>query len=105
MDKKALRMIEHKIEFEAPATADEMTLARVWSELLNVEYDRIGRDTSFFELGGDSISAIQLIARAKQSGIHNLTTSTIFKKPTLRQLAATDHGSSSAVVLREIVVR
>jgi acyl carrier protein len=98
-------MIEHIVEFEAPATDDEITLARVWSELLNVEYERIGRDTSFFELGGDSISAIQLIALAKKNGILNLTTNLIFKRPTLRQLAAADRNATGAVVLREIVVR
>ncbi len=53
--------------FVAPRTPVEKRLTEIWREVLAV--DRIGIHDSFFELGGDSISSIQVIARAKHAGI------------------------------------
>ncbi len=71
----------------------ELKLAQVWSRILNQEFQKIMRNTSFFELGGDSISAIQLVNAAKELGLH-LTTASIFTNPTIRlmTLAAEQHS-------------
>ena len=81
-----MALIETKVIFELPETEKEIKLAQIWSELLNIDENKIGRQTSFFELGGDSISSIQLVARCKSIGIH-LTTVLIFRKSTLSQMA------------------
>ncbi|MGG6548159.1 UNVERIFIED_CONTAM: phosphopantetheine-binding protein, partial [Prevotella sp. 15_C9] len=45
-------------DYEAPVGDTEITLAALWSELLNVE--RVGRHDNFFELGGHSLLAVSL---------------------------------------------
>ncbi|KAI8896871.1 hypothetical protein BC833DRAFT_650045 [Globomyces pollinis-pini] len=49
--------------------------------------DTVRKYTSFFALGGDSISAIQLMTRSKIIGLE-LSPSLIFKKSTLAQMAS-----------------
>lgn len=45
---------------EAPATATEQRVVRLWSDLLKIPVERIGRGSRFVELGGTSLSAIRL---------------------------------------------
>jgi hypothetical protein len=71
---------------EAPETEMERQLAQIWSDLLNVDLSRIGRHTSFFELGGDSISVIQLISRCKEKGL-KMTSNRVFKLQLLSRVA------------------
>jgi amino acid adenylation domain-containing protein/non-ribosomal peptide synthase protein (TIGR01720 family) len=70
---------------DIPRTEAERILASIWSELLKVE--RIGRHDNFFHLGGDSILSIQVVARARQSGLL-LTPRQIFEHPTIAALAS-----------------
>ena len=69
----------------APRTEIETTLCRVWSGLLNL--DKVGIEDDFFELGGDSILSIQMIARADQAGIR-ITAQQFLKHSTIRALAS-----------------
>jgi acyl carrier protein len=48
-------------------TTQEETLASLFRDVLRLE--RVGIDDSFFELGGDSIRAIQLVGRARDAGL------------------------------------
>ncbi|CAK4673711.1 unnamed protein product, partial [Aphanomyces euteiches] len=61
-DKKALEAMDIVIEVDIPETEEEKQMAQVWAKVLNVRVDEIGRNTSFIELGGDSISAIKVVA-------------------------------------------
>ena len=70
--------------FVAPQTAVEKTLAKLWQQVLKV--DRIGIHDNFYELGGDSIMAIQIAARISETGF-NLSPNQIFQHPTLAQLS------------------
>ncbi|WP_225888940.1 non-ribosomal peptide synthase/polyketide synthase [Myxococcus xanthus] len=67
-----------------PRNALELELAQIWAGVLGVE--RVGAEDRFFELGGDSILALQVIARARQVGIH-LTARQLFQHPTVAGLA------------------
>ncbi len=49
--------------------------------------DEIGRYDDFFELGGDSILAVQLAARARDTGLA-LTARMVFEHPAIHELAA-----------------
>ncbi|MGW2374840.1 amino acid adenylation domain-containing protein [Kitasatospora sp. NPDC001683] len=50
-----------------PVTEYERVLCRLFAEVLGLE--RVGADDSFFALGGDSITAMQLVARARRAGL------------------------------------
>ncbi|MGY4100675.1 amino acid adenylation domain-containing protein [Nocardia sp. R16R-3T] len=71
-------------EFRAAQTPVEEAIAEVFAELLGVE--RIGRDDSFFALGGDSILSIQLVSRAKARGVV-FTAAAVFEHRTVAALA------------------
>jgi mycobactin peptide synthetase MbtF len=50
-----------------PATAAEEVLCGLFAEILGVE--RAGAEDSFFELGGDSIMSMLVVARARRAGL------------------------------------
>ncbi|MFG2231294.1 amino acid adenylation domain-containing protein [Streptomyces sp. NPDC048723] len=68
-----------------PATEAERILCRVFAEVLGLE--RVGVDDGFFELGGDSISSMQVAARARREGI-TITPRQVFEQRTPGRLAA-----------------
>ncbi|MBD0669788.1 non-ribosomal peptide synthetase, partial [Streptomyces sp. CBMA156] len=68
----------------APAGEREHTLVRLFAEVLGLP--RVGVTDSFFELGGDSIVAIQLVSRARRAGLR-LTPRAVFLAPTVEALA------------------
>ncbi|QKN67382.1 amino acid adenylation domain-containing protein [Streptomyces coelicolor] len=68
-----------------PSTEDERVLCGVFAEVLGLE--RVGVEDSFFELGGDSISSMQVAARARREGI-SLTPRLVFEHRTPARLAA-----------------
>ncbi|MDN3356790.1 type I polyketide synthase [Actinomadura sp. DC4] len=50
--------------YAEPATGLERTIAETWQAILGV--DRVGVDDSFFDLGGESLLAMQLVTRLRQ---------------------------------------
>ncbi|MBA2288158.1 MAG: amino acid adenylation domain-containing protein [Ktedonobacteraceae bacterium] len=75
-----------------PTTEYEKILAGIWAETLVVE--RVGVDTNFFELGGDSIKTLLIVARARQAGLL-FTPRQLFQHQTIRELAAILEGDAS----------
>ncbi|HED35570.1 MAG TPA: amino acid adenylation domain-containing protein, partial [Gammaproteobacteria bacterium] len=51
-------------EFVAPSGANEIMLASIWKEVLNV--DRVSIHDNFFEIGGHSLLSVQVITRVKE---------------------------------------
>ncbi|KAM3513561.1 hypothetical protein MY11210_002756 [Beauveria gryllotalpidicola] len=74
-------------EKQAPKTAAEQQIQSLWSSVLNISPDSIGRDDSFLRIGGDSISVMKLVEAARQQGVF-LTVADVFKGPRLSDLAA-----------------
>ncbi len=72
--------------FVAPGTAIEQQLAQAWRDLLHVE--RVGLDDPFFELGGNSLLALQLHRRLTAELGVTLALTDLFQYPTVRALAA-----------------
>ncbi|WP_020659967.1 non-ribosomal peptide synthetase [Amycolatopsis benzoatilytica] len=68
-----------------PATAREATLCRIFGELLGTT--GVGADDGFLDLGGDSISAIQLVTRAQSAGL-GFTLREVFRHGSPAGLAA-----------------
>jgi amino acid adenylation domain-containing protein/non-ribosomal peptide synthase protein (TIGR01720 family) len=71
--------------FEAPRSAHEQELAKIWQDVLGVA--QVGRQDNFFELGGDSIISIQVVSRARRAGL-SLQPRDLFQQQTLQALAA-----------------
>ncbi|MGB9306482.1 MAG: amino acid adenylation domain-containing protein, partial [Mycobacterium sp.] len=53
--------------YRPPAGAIEQVLAGIYAQVLGLE--RVGAEESFFDLGGDSILAMQVVARARAAGV------------------------------------
>jgi aryl carrier-like protein len=70
--------------YAEPRNAVEETLASIWGQILGVE--QVGINDNFFDLGGDSIQCMQIIAKARQAGLQ-FTTNQLFENPTIAELA------------------
>lgn len=73
-------------EYEAPVTEKEKQLCHLLEELLHRK--PVGAEDHFFELGGDSLTAIEYVAKAHVLGI-NLNLQNVFDFPTVRSLCKT----------------
>ncbi|MCA2285989.1 non-ribosomal peptide synthetase, partial [Mycobacterium avium] len=87
LDTRALPAPELRAEnrYRAPQNPTEESLADVYARLLGLE--RVGVDDSFFELGGDSLSAMRLITAVNAELDADLTVRALFEAPTVAQLA------------------
>ncbi|MEW7281314.1 amino acid adenylation domain-containing protein, partial [Aquimarina sp. 2201CG1-2-11] len=72
-------------EYVAPLTDRERILVEIWEDLLGVE--GIGVSNNFFELGGDSIKAIQMVSRSKNKDLH-FSVKDLFSYQTIRELSS-----------------
>ncbi|EHK39859.1 non-ribosomal peptide synthetase, partial [Trichoderma atroviride IMI 206040] len=56
-------------EKRAPETEVERRFQSIWASILNISAVSIGRDDHFLQIGGDSISAIHLVSKARAEGL------------------------------------
>ena len=86
--------------YSAPASPVEEILAGIYAEVLGLE--RVGVDDSFFDLGGDSLSAMRLVAAIETTLDAGLSVPTVFEAPSVRglseQLGRRANGPSFASV-------
>ncbi|WFA93998.1 plipastatin non-ribosomal peptide synthetase PpsC [Bacillus subtilis] len=73
-----------KQTYAPPRNDLEDQLALIWQEVLGIQ--RIGIEDSFFELGGDSIKALQVSARLGRYGL-SLQVSDLFRHPKIKDLS------------------
>lgn len=74
---------------EAPRTATETALAQLFLQVLNLAPDTaLSVDTDFFSLGGDSLSAVELLLLIQHRWRRDPGLGTLFATPTLGALAA-----------------
>ena len=71
--------------YEPPKGETEEALAKIWSEILDV--DRIGRNDDFFELGGHSLLAIRLVGMMRSRMNIDIGVRNLYAFPTLRELS------------------
>ena len=72
----------------------EAELAAIWREILGVS--DIGPDDSFFDVGGDSLSAVTVALKAEQAGLPADVLHRMFEGHSLRQIAAGISGDRPA---------
>jgi acyl-CoA synthetase (AMP-forming)/AMP-acid ligase II len=83
-------------QYVSPSTEAEKLLSRIWSEVLGVE--RVGVTDSFFSIGGDSLSAVRIVAAAREQGL-KISVTALLERPTIRSLLkATDPEFARASV-------
>jgi thioesterase domain-containing protein/acyl carrier protein len=86
LDTRALPAPEYTArEYRAPATPTEEILAGIYAEVLGLE--RVGVDDSFFDLGGDSILSMRVIAAINTSLDAHLPVRSLFQAPSVRSLS------------------
>jgi amino acid adenylation domain-containing protein len=81
-------------EYVPPRTPVEETVAAIWAEVLGVE--RVGIHEHFFDLGGHSLRAAQIVARLRSAFRVDLPMGALFDAPTVAELAALVDGAGGA---------
>ena len=83
--------VSSRLPHVPPKDGRESIVASLFAEVLGV--DRVGRLDNFFVLGGDSLRAAQVIARAGPRFGCALTTASLFRRPTVAEFAAEIDGA------------
>ena len=78
------------VEFVPPRTVDEVQLAQIWQEVLDVE--QVSVNDNFFALGGDSLTATQVLNRVRRVFAIELSLMKFFEAPTIAALALALRG-------------
>ena len=108
VDKTALPEPEgfEREEYQAPENSIEGKLAEIWSQIIGLE--KISRKDNFFSLGGNSLSAIQLMSSIHKEMNVELSLTQIFKTPTIvgladiiQNTAKTDFSEIEPTVVRD----
>ena len=83
-------------EYATPGTKTEQTLAKLWAQAFGI--DRVGRNDDFFELGGDSLLAVTLLANINSHFDVNLPPTSFMGANTIAALATLvdDEGQGGA---------
>ena len=79
-----LNVVDTMVEYIAPKTEKEVCLVQVMEEILGIE--KVGILDNFFDVGGDSLKAIELISKLEKQGYHT-EIKTIFAAETIKELA------------------
>ncbi|WP_167355059.1 non-ribosomal peptide synthetase [Nocardia africana] len=103
LDTRALPAPEYASSgYRAPTTPIEEILTAIYAHTLGL--DRVGVDDSFFDLGGDSLSAMRLIAAINTTLDTDLSVRTVFDTPTVARLASRIEGAGSSRLPRLVPV-
>ncbi|WP_336713368.1 non-ribosomal peptide synthetase [Arthrobacter sp. USHLN218] len=99
IDRKALGRIAQEAVPETAARMEELSateqrLAEAWASVLGLPQGRIGRQDSFFALGGTSLSAVKLAVRLKRA----VSIKDVMQTPVLADLAQLLDAASVAAV-------
>jgi aspartate racemase len=91
VDRKALpapeaREVERPEDFVAPRDNFELTMTRLWEQILNTRPISV-RD-NFFELGGHSLAAARLMGQVEKQFGKNLLLTDLLQAPTVEELVA-----------------
>ena len=74
-------------EYIAPSSEIEQKLAGIWSDVLKIDKNKVGIHDNFFHLGGNSLLAIQLVARIHAKLNCEISIKNLFDKPKLMDLS------------------
>jgi acyl transferase domain-containing protein len=92
-ERSHLQQSGQKVDRGTPKNAVEQSLAEIWREALGVAQVEVWDD--FFELGGNSLAAVQVIARVRKLLGVKLSMRDLFGSPTISRLAETIEAAST----------
>ncbi|MBN2442195.1 MAG: amino acid adenylation domain-containing protein [Spirochaetales bacterium] len=78
-------MNRSRLEYRAPVSETEKTIAEMWEEILSVE--KIGILDNFFDIGGHSLLAMRLVAKIQAEFGVEVSLQDFFKEPFIKTLA------------------
>ncbi|MEM1106299.1 MAG: amino acid adenylation domain-containing protein [Pseudomonadota bacterium] len=81
------------IDTTPPANDSEARLLGIWTSVL--EAQEFGVEANFYDLGGDSIAAIQIASQAREGGL-SVAAVDVFQHQTVRALAQASAGVSAS---------
>jgi thioesterase domain-containing protein/acyl carrier protein len=104
LDTRALPAPEYsdRDRYQAPNNPTEEILAGIYTQVLGIQ--QVGINDSFFDLGGDSISAMRLISATNASFDTNLAVRTVFEAPSVRTLSQRLGEQTSSVEVAPVEV-
>jgi acyl-CoA synthetase (AMP-forming)/AMP-acid ligase II/acyl carrier protein len=79
---------------EEPATPMEVTLAEIWKRELNIP--RVGRNDTFADLGGDSLSGARMLLEVEKELGRQLPIKALFRVSCIKEMAVMIETSPSA---------
>ncbi|KAH9162743.1 hypothetical protein LEN26_000811 [Aphanomyces euteiches] len=86
IDRRALAEFDVVVPLESLVSETEIRLATIWADVLCIDMAHIGRQTSFYSLGGDSLSMILVAKRCGENGLQ-VSTLQLAKEPILWRAA------------------
>jgi amino acid adenylation domain-containing protein len=84
---------ELAVPYRAPAGARETQVAAAFAEVLGL--DRVGANDGFFELGGNSLLSLKLLARLAAAGLGEVSSAQFFATPTPAALCRAIGGETA----------
>jgi amino acid adenylation domain-containing protein len=92
IDRKALpdpkTMVTEEKSHQTPTNKIEAQVLKIWADVLELDPETISIDDDFFELGGNSINILKVQAQLREYFECEISMSTMFLYPTIRELAA-----------------
>jgi len=89
--------------FVAPRTDMEGKLARVWAEALGLS--QVGIHDNFFDIGGHSLTAVQVISRIQRMTGNPISLLDLFKAPTVASLTERISGQAESSLSPLVVLQ
>ncbi|KAI1044220.1 hypothetical protein LB505_008610 [Fusarium chuoi] len=86
LDLSSYSDLEHQVEDGLHVTSTERQLREIWSNVLNKPINHISYRRSFLSLGGDSITAMQVVSACRKQGLI-VTVRQILQSPAISELA------------------
>lgn len=79
--------VETGNEYIAPESELENKLVHIWNDILQISLDKISTNTAFFDLGGNSLSLVQMSNRVNAEFGVNLKITDLFNYSSIKQLS------------------
>lgn len=99
IDRRALPMPERKRDtfgqdFVPPESGTERKLSEIWSRILKI--DKVGTQDNFFDLGGNSLLSVQLVALLENTAGISIPIVTFYQYPTINALSGYLNSNGAA---------